>query len=154
LRVSPTGLTGGQAGYEVTPGFDEATGLGSLDVGLFLDNYLEVTPLLPAVLYVMSATPVTISQGGSGTSTVTISPTTLYAGTISLSCAIMAGPAGATDLPTCSTTQSVTLSPSVASGATTVTLHSTAAVIGQSSGDTARETAHPRLPLLLARFVH
>ena len=36
---SPTALTGGQAGYLVTTGFDEVTGLGSLDVTQFIDNY-------------------------------------------------------------------------------------------------------------------
>lgn len=36
---SPTGLTGGLSGYLVGAGFDEVTGLGSIDVGNFLDNY-------------------------------------------------------------------------------------------------------------------
>lgn len=35
----PSGLTGGQAGYLVGPGYDEVTGLGSLDVGNFLDHF-------------------------------------------------------------------------------------------------------------------
>ena len=35
----PSGLTGGQAGYLVHPGYDEVTGLGSLDVGNFLDRF-------------------------------------------------------------------------------------------------------------------
>jgi subtilase family serine protease len=34
-----TGLAGGQAGFLVTTGYDEATGLGSLDVQTFIDNY-------------------------------------------------------------------------------------------------------------------
>jgi subtilase family serine protease len=37
---SPKGLTGGQEGYEVGVGYDEVTGLGSLDVGRFLASYL------------------------------------------------------------------------------------------------------------------
>jgi hypothetical protein len=36
---SPTGLTGGLSGYLVTAGYDEVTGLGSIDAGNFLDNY-------------------------------------------------------------------------------------------------------------------
>ncbi len=36
---SATSLTGGQQGYLVGVGYDEVTGLGSLDVGKFLDNY-------------------------------------------------------------------------------------------------------------------
>jgi uncharacterized protein (TIGR03437 family) len=36
---SPTGMTGGQAGYLVGPGYDLVTGLGSLDVKQFIANY-------------------------------------------------------------------------------------------------------------------
>ena len=36
---SPTALTGGQAGFLVTTGYDEVTGLGSLNVTQFIDNY-------------------------------------------------------------------------------------------------------------------
>jgi pseudomonalisin len=35
----PTGLTGGLAGYLVGNGFDEATGLGSIDVGKLVSNW-------------------------------------------------------------------------------------------------------------------
>ena len=37
--AAPSGLSGGQAGYQVGIGFDEVTGLGSLDVRKFLTNY-------------------------------------------------------------------------------------------------------------------
>ena len=36
-----TSLTGGQAGYKVGVGFDEATGLGSLDVTNFINNFVS-----------------------------------------------------------------------------------------------------------------
>ena len=36
---SPTGLTGGLSGYLVTAGYDEVTGLGSIDVENFLNHY-------------------------------------------------------------------------------------------------------------------
>ena len=35
----PTGLSGGQAGYLVGTGYDEVTGLGSLNIGNFLNSY-------------------------------------------------------------------------------------------------------------------
>ena len=38
---SPTALTGGQAGFLVTAGYDEVTGLGSLDVNKFLATYIN-----------------------------------------------------------------------------------------------------------------
>ncbi len=37
--AGPAALTGGQAGYLVTAGYDEVTGLGSLDVQQFLSNF-------------------------------------------------------------------------------------------------------------------
>ena len=46
---SPTGLAGGQAGYLVTQGYDQVTGLGSLDVQAFIDNYLPVSATKPTV---------------------------------------------------------------------------------------------------------
>ena len=35
----PNGLSGGQPGYMLTDGYDEVTGLGSLDISSFLSNY-------------------------------------------------------------------------------------------------------------------
>ena len=35
----PSGLSGGQAGYEVGTGYDEVTGLGSLDANIFVNAY-------------------------------------------------------------------------------------------------------------------
>jgi Pro-kumamolisin, activation domain len=40
-----TSLTGGQAGYKVNIGFDEATGLGSLDVTNFINNFVSTAPM-------------------------------------------------------------------------------------------------------------
>ena len=37
---SPTGLTGGLAGYLVTAGYDEVTGLGSIDVTNLLNSWV------------------------------------------------------------------------------------------------------------------
>jgi subtilase family serine protease len=57
---SPTALTGGQAGYLVTTGYDEVTGLGSLDVTKFLDNYATTFPAPTAATG--SATAITASS--------------------------------------------------------------------------------------------
>jgi subtilase family serine protease len=67
----PNGLTGGQAGYLVGTGYDEVTGLGSLDVGTFLYNYLiqptvTVTPLLNVITVVQSLSVSVTVSGGSG----------------------------------------------------------------------------------------
>lgn len=75
----------------------------------------------------MSATPVTLAPGSTGNSTVTVSSSSGYAGTVSLACAISSSPAGATDAPTCSVQQAVTLSSSTTSGTAVVTVNSTGA---------------------------
>jgi hypothetical protein len=73
----------------------------------------------------MSATPVTVSPGGSASSTITVSSTTGYSGTITLTCSITP-PSGATDVPTCtggqvnfpaSSTATVSVSTTAASAA-------------------------------------
>jgi len=65
--AGPTTLTGGQAGYLVTDGFDEVTGLGSLDVQIFIDNY----PKLPTAPLITSANATTFTSGMAGSFTVT-----------------------------------------------------------------------------------
>jgi hypothetical protein len=77
--------------------------------------------------YSMAATSVNIVRGASATATVVISSINGYAGTISLACGITSSPTGATDLPTCTATQTATLSSVITSASPTVTVNSTAA---------------------------
>jgi hypothetical protein len=65
---SATGLTGGQAGYLVGTGYDEVTGLGSLDVGNFLSNF-SALPVIAS----FTISPSTISSGGTADLTITLS---------------------------------------------------------------------------------
>ena len=57
---SASGLSGGHAGYLVTAGYDEVTGLGSLDVQDFLNSYSA--KLVPTVTLTLSATSITVLQ--------------------------------------------------------------------------------------------
>jgi hypothetical protein len=65
----PNGLTGGQAGFLVGTGYDEVTGLGSLDVRSFLNNYairptVTVTPSSSSITVIQSlSVSVTVSDG-------------------------------------------------------------------------------------------
>ncbi len=77
--------------------------------------------------YSMTATSATVTPGGSGTSTLTVSSKNGYAGTVTLACSLTASPTGATDLPTCTASQTVTLNSTTTSGTATVTLSTTAA---------------------------
>jgi hypothetical protein len=78
----------------------------------------------------MLATAVTVSPGGPGSSTLTISSTDGYAGTVSLVCSATSSPTGAADIPTCTAAQTATLSPTASSGTVSVTVNSTAASSG------------------------
>jgi hypothetical protein len=77
-----------------------------------------------------ASTPTGIAPGSSATSTITVSSTTGYAGTVTLTCALTSSPAGATDLPACSAlagNSTVTLSSATTTGNGTVTVTTTAA---------------------------
>lgn len=80
---SPTGLTGGQAGFALgaTGGYSEVTGLGSLDVAQFISNYgssalmitptITVIPSFPAITTTESESVLVIVNGGSNNPTPT-----------------------------------------------------------------------------------
>ena len=100
---SPTGLTSGQQGYLVTTGYDEVTGLGSLDVQAFIDNFLPAGDITPTVT--VSGTTVTVTPGATSgnTSTITVTPANGFPpGNVTLTAAITSSPAGAQNLPTLS----------------------------------------------------
>ena len=102
---SPTGLSGGQAGYLVTTGYDEVTGLGSLDVGNFLASYsAKITPTITATPSASSITPfqaltVTVSvSGGTGNAAPTGS-ITLNVGSFSSPITALVNSSATIDIP-------------------------------------------------------
>jgi len=98
-----------------------------------VSNEVSVLPQAPvSPAFTLSAsTPSAIGAGSSATSTVTVSTTKGYAGTVTLVCAVTASPAGATSVPTCSAANStVTLSSSLPSGTATFTITTTASSSG------------------------
>jgi len=104
---SPTGLSGGQAGYLVSTGFDEVTGLGSLDVQKFLNSYVAPSstdkiagPPVPSLSISGTALNLTPGAATGNISTITISPANGFSGTATLSAQVTAEPAGAQNPPT------------------------------------------------------
>ena len=95
---SASGLSGGQAGYLVTAGFDEATGLGSLDVQTFISSAAGQPS------FKITGSPITLLPGATSgnTSTITLTPTPGFTGNIALSATITASPTGAQFPPTLS----------------------------------------------------
>jgi subtilase family serine protease len=95
--ASSTGLSGGTSGFLVNPGYDEATGLGSINIGNLLTAW--ASPLVPSLTAMMTsasqvpaatnvtftATVTPFSGGGTPTGNVTFldGTTTLGTGTIS-----------------------------------------------------------------------
>ncbi|WP_263385359.1 Ig-like domain repeat protein [Granulicella arctica] len=72
---SPTALTGGQAGYALTTGYDQATGLGSLDVANFISAATKATSAASTTL-TLSEMSATINPGQSDTFTATLTSST------------------------------------------------------------------------------
>jgi subtilase family serine protease len=67
-----TGLTGGLSGYLVTPGFDEATGLGSINVANLITNWSLAVALTATTLSASPPSPV--NAGTSVTLSATVKP--------------------------------------------------------------------------------
>jgi subtilase family serine protease len=67
-----TGLTGGLSGYLITPGYDEATGLGSINVANLLANWSPTTVPTTTTLSASPASPVNF--GTSVTLTAAVKP--------------------------------------------------------------------------------
>jgi len=78
--------------------------------------------------YSMTATDVTVARGSSNYSTIAVSSTPGYAGTISLTCIVSSSPAGAIAPPTCdAASQTLTFGPYVKSGTVVVAVRTTTA---------------------------
>lgn len=123
--------SGTQAGYQLQTGYDEVTGLGSLDVAAFLADYSSTGSTPSPTFTVSGTTPSAISSpGGTATSTITVTSEYGFSGSIVLSGTIGQYPSGAAlaYVPTFTFSPSSTVS--LSSGGTqqvTVTIHTTAA---------------------------
>jgi pseudomonalisin len=114
---SATSLTGGLAGFALTVGYDQATGLGSLDGA----NFLNATPVAPRLTLTAATSSLTLTAGSTtgNTDALTLSAIN-YTGAATLTCAVAYNGTGTPALaPNCSVSPSgVTL----ASGGTASSL--------------------------------
>jgi kumamolisin len=118
-------ITSGSNGYPTTVGYDLATGWGSPTGAALINALANSGGQQPG--FTLSATPstLTISQGSSGTSTITVTPVNGFTGSVTLSASGL--PSGVTSgfstNPTTSTsTLTLTASASAATGTSTVTI--------------------------------
>ncbi len=103
-------------GYSAAAGYDLVTGLGSINANVLATTWpgFVLTPD-----YSVGGTPVSIASAGQGgTSTVTVTPTNGFAGTVDLACALT--PASTTAGVTCSVPASVSLSGSSQTASLTI----------------------------------
>ena len=124
---SQSSLSGGQSGYLVGVGYDEVSGLGSLDVTAFLGSYAQATKVTPTVVVTPSPSTVTTAQALRVNVTVNGNPTptgsmVLTSGTYASSAvALTSGSANisipAGTLPTGTDTLSATYTPDASSAA-------------------------------------
>jgi subtilase family serine protease len=121
-------------GYNAAAGYDLVTGLGSVNANVLATSWpgFVLTPN-----FSMGGTPVSIaSPGQGGTSTVTLTPTNGFVGTVDLACALT--PASTTAGVTCSIPASVALNGS--SGTASLTISTTAPHV--LSGATSSQGPH------------
>lgn len=102
-----------------------------------------------AVGYSLSATSVALAAGVSGTSTMTVTASGGYRGTITLTCAVSSTPAGAVDTPTCTVAQAVTLTPAMEAATAVIAVNTSAA---EASPLPNKQDAAPRGPAAAAAF--
>jgi pseudomonalisin len=93
----PTTLAGGLAGYTVTAGYDQVTGLGSIDVGALLSSVGSFT--LAANPTTLTAT-TSLNTTTTSTSVITGTSTGGFVGTVALTCVVTPTPASGT-APVC-----------------------------------------------------
>ena len=129
-ETTPTSGYYFESGYNATTGYDLASGMGSVDATKLITYWSTVTGAEPT-FSLSPTTPAAISPGGTAVSTITVSSSSGYAGTVTLSCG-PPSPSNLTDPPTCSflNGSTVTLSPGTTSGQATVTVSTTAATSG------------------------
>jgi len=114
----------------LSPGTDALTVSYSGDANYAGDTGTASVTVMASAFSLVASAPAPVAPGLPATSTVTVSTATAYSGTVALACALTSSPAGATDLPTCSSGSSLmTLGGGTTTGMATVTVNSTPASI-------------------------
>jgi uncharacterized repeat protein (TIGR03803 family) len=135
-------LTNGSSTFTI-PANSLSVGVDTLSVSYSGDSIYgtgsgTASVAVTASVFTLAATsPSAVSPGSPATSTVTVSTTTGYTGTITLACALTSSPTGSKHLPTCSSGSStVTLNNGATTGTATVTISSTSSngTVAKSNG--------------------
>ena len=144
---SPTALTGGLAGYLVTAGYDEVTGLGSINGATLLANWVAVTTSATTTTLVSSQNPANLGVSVTFTATVTTVGTNPPTGTVTFNDSGTA--IGTGTLATVAGAQVATF----ATSTLTVGTHSITATYGGDANNSA-STSSPPLSQVIAADVY
>jgi subtilase family serine protease len=123
-----TGYGTSTADWQAGVGWDPATGLGSVNVNNLITDWTSSgTPTASFGVSAAAASPSMVSPGSSATSTVTVSATNGFSGSVTLSCTVAGTSATDTDIPTCAVTGTnpVTLSSTTTSATSTIKVSTT-----------------------------
>jgi hypothetical protein len=142
------GQTPGTGVLTLTPSYSVPAGTYPLNIAATsgtetVNDSMTVTITKVIGTFSATATAVTLTPGNSGQSTITLSSTNGYAGTVALSCSVTTSPAGAQDSPTCTAGPSVTMQSGTGSASTTVTVSTTAATTSSLVRPADRRPANP-----------
>ena len=114
--TTAAGATSGTLGFSAGAGYDQATGLGSVDAFNLVSQWNDDYKLAP------SPATLTVNPGSSGTTAITVSPVGTFTGNVTFSCAVSSNiPSTTCAIPgtVSNGSGSVTLTISAASNATT-----------------------------------
>jgi pseudomonalisin len=120
----PATLTGGLAGFEVGTGYDEATGLGSLNVANFLAA-ASGSPISTSGSFTLTPSPTTLTLAPGATTgntdAITLTATNSFTGSVGLTCAITFTGTGTASLPPACNLSAPSVSLTATNGTSTVT---------------------------------
>ncbi|HEY4741638.1 MAG TPA: S53 family peptidase [Candidatus Acidoferrales bacterium] len=115
-------------GYGTASGWDFATGIGTVNVANLVNNWPGAVATPSFNISAAAASPSTVAPGSMATSTVTVSGTNGFAGSVTLSCTVVGSLSTDTNIPTCALTPTaVTLSSTTTSATSTATVSTMAA---------------------------
>ncbi|HEY6292081.1 MAG TPA: S53 family peptidase [Terriglobia bacterium] len=96
---TPNCPNGGQIGFIAAPGYDQASGLGSVDAFNLVTKWSSVKPITGTTPdFAVSSSPasLTVASGGSGSATLTVVPNNAFSGTVSFTCSVGSALSGVT----------------------------------------------------------
>ena len=129
-------LTGGAAILNIPAG-TLTTGANSVTINYSGDATFSLASTSAAIavspVIITVPAPSTVSAGGNATGAVTLSAGSTYSGTMNLTCTLVASPAGAQSLPTCTLSPATLNIAAGGSGSSTLTVQTKAATTARST---------------------